>query len=148
MLLFLHINLQTVHQALYATFENGFIQATFFSQATEAGNGPIRPHRPSGRVGTRLGRPATQLKRALLSQLLVIILRSDTIAQCFLVLLYQEKMPPRTPKPIITVDPKLKAWEQKVPLHNRWHPEIPWVRFLAVCCFDPILSCFVFALCF
>lgn len=23
------------------------------------------------------------------------------------------------------IDPKKKPWEQKLPLHNRWHPEIP-----------------------
>lgn len=29
-------------------------------------------------------------------------------------------MPPRTPTPLITVDPSKKAWEQEKPLHNRW----------------------------
>lgn len=36
-------------------------------------------------------------------------------------------MAPRTPRPVVTVDTKKKAWEQKMPLHNRWHPEIPHV---------------------
>lgn len=26
---------------------------------------------------------------------------------------------------IIPIDVKKKPWEQKLPLHNRWHPEIP-----------------------
>lgn len=28
-------------------------------------------------------------------------------------------------KKLISVDPKLPPWEQKTPLHNRWHPDIP-----------------------
>lgn len=27
----------------------------------------------------------------------------------------------------MTVDPNKRPWEQTVPLHNRWHPEIPAV---------------------
>lgn len=34
-------------------------------------------------------------------------------------------MAPRTPRPVVTVDPKKRPWEQTIPLHNRWHPEIP-----------------------
>jgi hypothetical protein len=37
-------------------------------------------------------------------------------------------MPPRTPIPVVKVDPSKPAWEQETPLHNRWHPEIPHVR--------------------
>jgi formamidase len=29
------------------------------------------------------------------------------------------------PPTIIAVDPKLPPWKQAIPLHNRWHPEIP-----------------------
>ncbi|PKI71295.1 hypothetical protein CRG98_008295 [Punica granatum] len=29
------------------------------------------------------------------------------------------------PRVIIPIDVKKKPWEQKLPLHNRWHPEIP-----------------------
>lgn len=36
-------------------------------------------------------------------------------------------MAPRTPTPLITVDISKPAWEQKTPLHNRWHPDIPAV---------------------
>jgi hypothetical protein len=36
-------------------------------------------------------------------------------------------MPPRTPIPVVTVDPSKPAWEQETPLHNRWHPEVPAV---------------------
>lgn len=28
---------------------------------------------------------------------------------------------------VVPVDLKKKPWEQKLPLHNRWHPEIPAV---------------------
>lgn len=31
----------------------------------------------------------------------------------------------KTPRAIVTVDPNKRPWEQTVPLHNRWHPEIP-----------------------
>ncbi|KAK9826566.1 hypothetical protein WJX74_003229 [Apatococcus lobatus] len=34
-------------------------------------------------------------------------------------------MAPRTPIPIVSVDPSKRPLEQKQPLHNRWHPEIP-----------------------
>ena len=35
-------------------------------------------------------------------------------------------MPPRTPRPIVTVDVKKKAEDQTTTsLHNRWHPDIP-----------------------
>lgn len=34
-------------------------------------------------------------------------------------------MAPRTPKLVVPIDLKKKPWEQKLPLHNRWHPEIP-----------------------
>ncbi|ERM93933.1 hypothetical protein AMTR_s00137p00089790 [Amborella trichopoda] len=37
-------------------------------------------------------------------------------------------MAPRTPRLVVPVDPKRKPWEQKVPLHNRWHPLIPPVE--------------------
>lgn len=33
----------------------------------------------------------------------------------------------KTPRAIVTVDPNKRPWEQKVALHNRWHPEIPAV---------------------
>ncbi|KAG0589333.1 hypothetical protein M758_1G012900 [Ceratodon purpureus] len=33
----------------------------------------------------------------------------------------------KTPRAIVTVDPNKRPWEQTVPLHNRWHPEIPAV---------------------
>lgn len=36
-------------------------------------------------------------------------------------------MAPPTPRLIVPVDLKKKAWQQKLPLHNRWHPEIPAV---------------------
>lgn len=29
------------------------------------------------------------------------------------------------PKTLISVDPKKRPWEQEIPLHNRWHPDIP-----------------------
>lgn len=34
-------------------------------------------------------------------------------------------MAPTTPTPVVTIDLKKKPGEQKLPLHNRWHPEIP-----------------------
>ncbi|KAL4181634.1 hypothetical protein AMTRI_Chr12g238300 [Amborella trichopoda] len=37
-------------------------------------------------------------------------------------------MAPLTPRLVVPVDPKRKPWEQKVPLHNRWHPLIPPVE--------------------
>lgn len=33
----------------------------------------------------------------------------------------------KTPRAVVTVDPNKRPWEQTVPLHNRWHPEIPAV---------------------
>ncbi|KVI08925.1 Acetamidase/Formamidase [Cynara cardunculus var. scolymus] len=36
-------------------------------------------------------------------------------------------MAPSTPRLVVPVDLKKKPWEQKLPLHNRWHPEIPSV---------------------
>ncbi|RVW57437.1 Formamidase [Vitis vinifera] len=29
------------------------------------------------------------------------------------------------PRLVVPIDVKKKPWEQKLPLHNRWHPEIP-----------------------
>ncbi|XP_061365568.1 uncharacterized protein LOC133308859 isoform X3 [Gastrolobium bilobum] len=34
-------------------------------------------------------------------------------------------MAPPTPKLVVPIDLKKKPWEQKLPLHNRWHPHIP-----------------------
>ena len=34
-------------------------------------------------------------------------------------------MAPLTPRLVVPIDVKKQPWEQKVPLHNRWHPEIP-----------------------
>nr|XP_010939995.1 uncharacterized protein LOC105058674 isoform X3 [Elaeis guineensis] len=34
-------------------------------------------------------------------------------------------MAPRTPRLVVPIDVKKKPWEQKLPLHNRWHPHIP-----------------------
>lgn len=34
-------------------------------------------------------------------------------------------MAPPTPKLIVPIDLKKKPCQQKLPLHNRWHPEIP-----------------------
>lgn len=34
-------------------------------------------------------------------------------------------MAPTTPRLVIPIDLKKKPCEQKLPLHNRWHPEIP-----------------------
>nr|AUZ41871.1 formamidase [Musa acuminata AAA Group] len=36
-------------------------------------------------------------------------------------------MAPLTPRVVVPVDVKKKPWEQKLPLHNRWHPDIPAV---------------------
>jgi formamidase len=41
-------------------------------------------------------------------------------------------MPPRTPIPLITADPKKPALEQEKPFHNRWHPDIPPVAEVKV----------------
>lgn len=34
-------------------------------------------------------------------------------------------MAPPTTKLVVPVDLKKKPWQQKLPLHNRWHPDIP-----------------------
>jgi len=34
-------------------------------------------------------------------------------------------MAPLTPRLVVPIDVKRHPWEQKVPLHNRWHPDIP-----------------------
>ncbi|KAM0877663.1 hypothetical protein ACQ4PT_035346 [Festuca glaucescens] len=34
-------------------------------------------------------------------------------------------MAPLTPRLVVPIDVKRKPWEQKVHLHNRWHPDIP-----------------------
>ena len=34
-------------------------------------------------------------------------------------------MAPSTPRLVVPIDVKKKPWEQKLPLHNRWHPHIP-----------------------
>jgi len=31
------------------------------------------------------------------------------------------------PRTLISVDVKKNPWEQEIPLHNRWHPDIPAV---------------------
>lgn len=36
-------------------------------------------------------------------------------------------MAPPTPRLVVPVDLKKRPWEQGLPLHNRWHPEIPAV---------------------
>ncbi|CAJ2635284.1 formamidase-like isoform X2 [Trifolium pratense] len=36
-------------------------------------------------------------------------------------------MAPPTPRLVVPIDMKKKPWEQKLPLHNRWHPDIPHV---------------------
>ncbi|GAB2227409.1 hypothetical protein Droror1_Dr00009229 [Drosera rotundifolia] len=36
-------------------------------------------------------------------------------------------MAPTTPRLVVPIDLKKKPWEQKLPLHNRWHPDIPAV---------------------
>ena len=33
---------------------------------------------------------------------------------------------------IVPIDVKKKPWEQKLPLHNRWHPDIPPVAEVTV----------------
>ncbi|XP_057960308.1 uncharacterized protein LOC131152439 [Malania oleifera] len=37
----------------------------------------------------------------------------------------QAIMAPRGPRLVVPIDLKKKPWEQKLPLHNRWHPDIP-----------------------
>ena len=34
-------------------------------------------------------------------------------------------MAPPTPRQVVHIDLKKKPWEQKLPLHNRWHPDLP-----------------------
>lgn len=34
-------------------------------------------------------------------------------------------MAPSTPRLVVPIDLKKKPCEQKLPLHNRWHPDIP-----------------------
>lgn len=34
-------------------------------------------------------------------------------------------MAPPTPRLVVPIDLKKKPWKQKLPLHNRWHPNIP-----------------------
>jgi formamidase len=34
-------------------------------------------------------------------------------------------MTPPTPRLVVPIDVKKQPWEQRVPLHNRWHPDIP-----------------------
>lgn len=41
-------------------------------------------------------------------------------------------MAPQTPKLVVPIDLKEKPWEQKLVLHNRWHPEIPSVAEVKV----------------
>lgn len=41
-------------------------------------------------------------------------------------------MAPPTPKLVVTIDLKKKPLEQALPLHNRWHPEIPSVADVTV----------------
>lgn len=41
-------------------------------------------------------------------------------------------MAPPTPKQVVTIDLTKKPWEQKLPLHNRWHPYIPPVAEIKV----------------
>lgn len=40
-------------------------------------------------------------------------------------------MAPLTPRVVVPIDVRKKPWEQKLPLHNRWHPEIPPVADVA-----------------
>uniref|UniRef100_A0A0E0C848 dCMP deaminase n=1 Tax=Oryza meridionalis TaxID=40149 RepID=A0A0E0C848_9ORYZ len=39
--------------------------------------------------------------------------------------LLEYNMAPPTPRLVVPIDVSKKPWEQKVPLHNRWHPDIP-----------------------
>ncbi|KAJ0097010.1 hypothetical protein Patl1_28546 [Pistacia atlantica] len=41
-------------------------------------------------------------------------------------------MAPSTPRLVVPIDLKKKPWEQKAPLHNRWHPEVPPVAEVKV----------------
>ncbi|KAL6961369.1 formamidase, partial [Sarracenia purpurea var. burkii] len=40
-------------------------------------------------------------------------------------IVFGPSMAPPTPRLVIPIDLKKKPWEQKFPLHNRWHPDIP-----------------------
>lgn len=42
-------------------------------------------------------------------------------------------MAPRTPKLVVPIDINIKPWQQKLPLHNRWHPQIPAVSDVKTC---------------
>lgn len=39
--------------------------------------------------------------------------------------IHSSLMPPSTPRIVVPIELKKKPWEQKLLLHNRWHPEIP-----------------------
>ncbi|XVF59295.1 hypothetical protein PTKIN_Ptkin07bG0264100 [Pterospermum kingtungense] len=41
-------------------------------------------------------------------------------------------MGPPTPRLVVPIDLKKKPWEQALPLHNRWHPDIPSVAEVKV----------------
>ncbi|KAF8404903.1 hypothetical protein HHK36_009798 [Tetracentron sinense] len=41
-------------------------------------------------------------------------------------------MAPCTPRLVVPIDLKKKPWEQKLPLHNRWHPHMPPVAEVRV----------------
>lgn len=41
-------------------------------------------------------------------------------------------MAPPTPRLVVPIDLKKKPWEQKLPFHNRWHPDIPPVAEVKV----------------
>lgn len=34
-------------------------------------------------------------------------------------------MAPKTPRLVVPIDLNNKPWQQKLPLHNRWHPDVP-----------------------
>ncbi|KAE7999706.1 hypothetical protein FH972_004111 [Carpinus fangiana] len=36
------------------------------------------------------------------------------------------------PRLVVPIDVKKKVWEQQLPLHNRWHPDIPPVAEVKV----------------
>jgi len=41
-------------------------------------------------------------------------------------------MAPQTPRLVVPFDLNKPPWEQKLPLHNRWHPQIPAVADVKV----------------
>lgn len=41
-------------------------------------------------------------------------------------------MAPPTQRLVVPIDLKKKPWEQKLPLHNRWHPHIPPVADVSI----------------